>query len=158
MATKSSGRESDGASESGSLIGRKLTRPRGDFTLRSRAAVPGNTPATVFQTLMNSRATRIRIVAWWSGRAHEPLKRDVPMSADPDGPVTLMLCCDKCGQGINLWCEGRNENGQPQPITYTCPSCGADQQVETPAARVSASVRVDHLGTRMIISTIISGL
>jgi hypothetical protein len=83
--------------------------------------------------------------------------KDLDME-NPGGTVTLQLSCSKCGQGINLWCEGWNEGGQAQPMTYPCPSCGANQQTEIPATRVSPSQRTDHLGRNMIISTIISGL
>jgi hypothetical protein len=80
------------------------------------------------------------------------------MTADPAGAVTLQLSCSKCGQGINLWCEGWNEGGQPQPINYACPCCGVNQQAEIPATRVSPSHRDDDLVSNIIISTIISGL
>ena len=61
------------------------------------------------------------------------------------------------GQAV-LWCEGWNEGGQTQPITYACPSCGVDQQVELPVTRVSPSQRDDNLVSNIIISTLISGL
>ena len=80
------------------------------------------------------------------------------MTGDPGATVTLQLSCTKCGHGINLWCEAWNEGGQPQAITYACPSCGVDQLAEIPAARVSPSLRDDGLVSNIIISTLISGL
>ena len=80
------------------------------------------------------------------------------MNADPDGTITLPLSCNKCGHGINLWCEGWNEGGQTQTMTYACPTCGVNQQAEIPATRVSPSMRDDDLLARLTISTIISGL
>ena len=80
------------------------------------------------------------------------------MTGDPGGKVTLQLSCSKCGHGINLWCEGWNEGGQTQSMTYVCPWCGVDQQADIPATRVSPSQRDDNLVSNIIISTLISGV
>lgn len=80
------------------------------------------------------------------------------MTTDPGGTVTLQLKCDKCGYGINLWCEGWTEGGQAQSLTYECPWCGANQRTEIPAARVSASKRDDDFWVRNITATIIQSL
>jgi hypothetical protein len=81
-----------------------------------------------------------------------------PMNADPGGNITLELSCDKCGHGINLWCEGWDKGGPAHAMTFACPSCGANQRTEIPATRVSASRRDDHSLTNIVISTIFSGL